>query len=247
MRFALTACVGVLVLTSAGNARIPQDDQQRLGTQEPLKDGVAHTLPVSGATLQTPGPIRQIAGIGAARIWTALSGGPAPVGTEALLHDPRTGEMVFLQKLGLGYVAFDDWGTFDREAVLKSVSATVEHDNSRRRQAGLPGLRVVGWLEPPTLDRSANSVRWAMEASSDHGATVINSIALIFGRDGFEKLIWMGAPRFARSRNLLKIAQTSFSFPVGARYADYQRGDRALEYGLADTVAAVLGAKRPPE
>lgn len=110
----------------------------------------------------------------------------------------------------------------------------------------MPGLHVVGWLEPPSLDRATNSVSWAIESSDDNGQPAINSMALIFGRDGFEKLIWRGKAMF-RSTNLLKIGQSSFSFPAGLRYADYEMGDRFSEFGVTYTIAAVLGMKRPTQ
>jgi uncharacterized membrane-anchored protein len=89
-------------------------------------------------------------------------------------------------------------------------------------------------------------VRWAIEAAGEHGRSVVTSVALIFGRNGFEKLTWAGK-RTIGDRDLLKIAQSGFSFGVGSRYIDYQAGDKISEYGVADIVAVVLGAKRPPK
>ncbi|MBI2742257.1 MAG: DUF2167 domain-containing protein [Rhodospirillales bacterium] len=249
MRCAIAFCLGFLVLASAATARIPESTNEPVDTDKALqwRDGKTLRLPVSGATLKAPAPVRQLVGRDAARVWAAVSGGPAPAGIEALLHDPRTGEMVIFQNLGRGYVRFDDWDTLDLDAILRSVAEIAEAGNSRRRRAGLPGIHVVGWLEPPTLDRSTNSVRWAIEASSDHGLPVISSMALVFGRGGFEKLIWGGNVMFASRGNLLKIGQANFAFPVGGRYTDYQVGDRLSEYGIASTIAAILRMKEPVE
>jgi uncharacterized membrane-anchored protein len=64
----------------------------------------------------------------------------------------------------------------------------------------------------------------------------------VLGRDGFEKLTWVG-PKSAMGSDMLKVAQSSFSFPIGGHYTDFKAGDRVAEYGIASLVAAVLGAK----
>ena len=69
-------------------------------------------------------------------------------------------------------------------------------------------------MEAPNLDRSTYSVRWAIEAAADHGVPIITSVALVFGRDGFEKLSW-GGTKSPVSGSLLRIAQASFGFPIG--------------------------------
>ena len=249
MRYVIAFCLGFLVVASAATARTPESTKERVDTDKALKwrDGETLRLPISGAALTAPAPVRQLAGADAARVWTAVSGGPAPAGVEALLFDPRTGEMVIFQNLGRGYVQFDDWGTLDPDAILRSVAEVTEAGNIGRRRVGLPGVHIVGWVEPPTLDRSTNSVRWAIQASSDLGHPVTSSMALVFGRGGFEKLIWGGNSMSASRRKLLEIAQSSFSFPLGRRYTDHQVGDKLSKYGVAATLAAILSMKEPAE
>ncbi|MBI2739032.1 MAG: DUF2167 domain-containing protein [Rhodospirillales bacterium] len=245
MRYFIVFCLSTLVLASAGIARIPESTKDRVDTDSALKwrHGETLRLPMSGAVLAAPAPVRQLAGADAKRVWTAVSRGPAPLGIEALLHDPRTGEMVVFQNLRPGYVPFDDWATLDADAILRSAREATEAGNVRRRLVGLPAVHLLGWLEPPVLDRSTNSVRWAIQASTDHGHPVTSSMALVFGRGGFEKLIWGGNSMAASHRKLLEIAQSSFTFPVGGRYTDHQIGDRLSAYGVADTIAAILGMK----
>lgn len=127
--------------------------------------------------------------------------------------------------------------------MLKSVSENTEADNARRKAVGLHGLHVVGWRERPYLDRATNTVRWSFEARDDESGELVNSIALVLARDGFEKLIWVGAKKDAGENDLLKVAQASFAFPMSGRYGDFQAGDKVAEYGIAGLVATVLGAK----
>ncbi len=246
MKILLVVGFALLVLGSVAAAKIPEDDVERFGATNRLqwRDGETLTLPVSGGTLSAPRTVKQLVGVDARRALTMSTGASAPSDVEAALFDPRTGEIVFFQKLSPGYVRLDDWGALDLDAALKFVTENAEADNTMRRRSGLPGIHIVGWLEPPNLDRSTNTVRWAIEAAGEHGKPVVTSVALIFGRDGFEKFTWAG--KTILDRELLKVAQSSFSFPVGGRYIDYQPGDRIAEYGVADIVAAVLGTKRPP-
>ncbi len=245
MKLLLAIFAWALALASLANAKSLENDAEWFNTVPALKwrDGETLTLPLSGGTVRASAPVKQLAGSDAAQAMAGLTGSAPPFAIEALLYDAVTGEVVVYQKLGRGYVRFDDWVTLDANAVLKAFAERVEADNARRRRVSLPGMHVVGWLEAPYLDRSTHSVRWAIELAGDHGLPVVSSAVLVFGRDGFEKLTW-GGKKMMGAKNLLRVAQSSFSFPVGSRYADYELGDAIAEYGVADTVAAVLGAKR---
>jgi uncharacterized membrane-anchored protein len=245
MKPSILACVALLALVSAAAAKPPQTDEQRTAAVQSLKwrDGETLTLPVSQATLNAPEPVKQLVGPDAVTLWEALNGLEAPTNTEAALYDPASQTLVFYQKLGDGYVKLDDWSEVDADAMLKSVTENTEADNERRKTAGLAAVHVVGWLERPHLDRASNTVRWSFEARDEQAGPLVNSIALVLARDGFEKLIWVGPTIGTDTPELLKIAQASFAFPAGRRYADFQAGDKVAEYGIAGLVAAVLGAK----
>lgn len=245
MKRSILACLALLALVSAAAAKPPQTDDERSAALQSLKwrDGETLTLPVSQATLQAPESVKQLLGPDAVTLWEALNGLEAPTNTEAALYDPASKTLVFYQKLGDGYVKLDDWNDVDADAMLKSVTENTEAENARRKAAGLAALHVVGWLERPHLDRATNTVRWSFEARDEESGSLVNSIALVLARDGFEKLVWVGPKTGSDTPELLKIAQASFAFPVGRRYADYQPGDKVAEYGIAGLVAAVLGAK----
>ena len=245
MRHPIVACLALFAVISVADAKPPQTEEEREGALRSLiwRDGESLDLPMSHATLKAPPPMRQLAGTDAATLWEALNGVNAPPGMEAALYDPQSQALVFCQKLGEGYVKLDDWDEVDADAMLKSVSDNTEADNAQRKASGLPAVHVVGWLERPHLDRANNTVRWAFEARDDESGAVVNSIALVLARDGFEKMIWVGPKSDAGTAELLKVAQAGFAFPVGRRYADFQPGDKVAEYGIAGLVAAVLGAK----
>jgi uncharacterized membrane-anchored protein len=245
MKRLIIAGLVLFALVSAAAAKPPQNDEERNAALQSLKwrDGETLTLPVSSATLQAPAPVKQLAGADATTLWEALNGLDAPANTEAALYDPASQTIVFYQKLGDGYVKLDDWNDVDADAMLKSVTENTEADNARRKAAGIAALHVVGWLERPHLDRDNNTVRWSFEARDEESGPLVNSIALVLGRDGFEKLVWVGPKTGTDTPELLKIAQAGFAFPAGRRYTDFQPGDKVAEYGIAGLVAAVLGAK----
>ncbi|MBS0546810.1 MAG: DUF2167 domain-containing protein [Proteobacteria bacterium] len=243
MRCVAVAWLGLLAATSIAFAAPPKTEQERETAIRALKwhEGRAVTLPISHAHLQAPATVQQLVGDDSGRLWEVLNAIDAPRGSEATLYDPATDTIVFYQKLGDGYIRLDDWQDVDADALLKSVTDNTEANNVKRKEAGLSPVHVVGWLERPQLDRATNTVRWSFEASDEKQGRLVNKIALILGRDGFEKLTWVGTKE--TGADLLAIAQSSFSFADGGRYTDFQSGDKVAEYGIAGLVAAVLGAK----
>lgn len=244
MRSLLIACLSLLAFGFAANAKVPQNDEERSSAIKALtwKDGQKLTLPVSRGTLQAPDDIRQLQGADAVSLWEILNGDTAPDGVEAALYDPATQGVVFYQKLGDGYVRLDDWHDIDADAMLKAVTEDTDAGNAKRREAGIPTLGVVGWLQRPHLDRTANTVRWSIEAMDERHGPLVNSVALVLGRNGFEKLTWIGK-KDDWGKGLLDSALSSFSFPAGGLYTDFQPGDKVADYGIASLVAAVLEAK----
>lgn len=244
MRPFLLGLIGLLALTINAHAKPPQNEEERSAALKTLtwRNGQTLTLPNSHASLKAPDNIQQLLGADAISLWEVLNGLDAPAGTEAALYDEKAETLVFYQKVSDGYVRLDDWGDIDADSMLKDVSANTEAANARRKGAGISAIHVVGWLERPHLDRATNTVRWAFEANDERSGSLVNSIALVLGRDGFEKLTWIG-PKSAVNDGLLNIAQSSFTFPAGGSYADYKSGDKVAEYGIAGLVAAVLGVK----
>lgn len=248
MRLMALACIALLVLGGAlggiASAKPPQNDQERAAALKALtwRDGEALTLPLSQGTLKAPLPLRQLVGVDAANAYEILNGIDAPRSVEAIIYDPKTEGIVIYQKLGNGYVHIDDWHDVDADALLKAISEDTEAANMKRKSAGIAPLHVVGWMERPHFDRATNTVRWAIETADEAEGPIVNSVALVLGRDGFERLLWAGA-KSAATGEMLDVALASFAFPAGGRHGDYQPGDKVADYGIAGLVAAILGAK----
>jgi uncharacterized membrane-anchored protein len=235
----------VVVCGSMVNAEVPKTDAARKAAIQALtwREGELLELPSSRGTLKTPKGFDQLLGQNAVSLYEILNGVEAPRGTEAAIYDKKSTAIVFFQNIsGGGFVRLDDWDQVDADAMLKSVSEKTEAANAKRKEVGISPIHVEKWLERPHLNRATNTVRWAFELTEDGSEPLVNSVALVLGRDGFEKLVWAG-PKSALNDGLLNIALESFSFPVGGRYADYKDGDKVAEYGIAGLVASVLGAK----
>jgi uncharacterized membrane-anchored protein len=234
----------LLAFAGIAGAKPPQNDQERAAAFHAWtwRDGETVTLPLSHGTLKAPPPLRQLVGADARSAYEVLNGIEAAPSIEAMLYDSQTKGIVQYEKLGRGYIRIDDWHDLDADAMLKTLSEDTEAANAERKSAGIAALHVVGWLERPHLDRATNTVRWAVEARDEGVGPLVNSIALVLGRDGFEKLTWIGAKNDAQGE-MLNVALASFSFPAGGRYADFQPGDKIADYGIASLVAAVVGVK----
>jgi uncharacterized membrane-anchored protein len=244
MRATIILSIGLLLFAAQATARVPQNEQERDGAVKALRwrSGEVLTLPSSQGTLSPSAGVAQLLGHDAVSLWEVLNGVEAPSGTEAVIADPQANTLVFFQKLGGGYVRLDDWEDVDADAMLKAVSERTEESNVKRRAAGMPALHVVGWIERPHLDKTSNTVGWSFDAMDEANGPLVNNVALVLGRDGFEKLTWIG-PKSALKDGLLKIGLSSFSFPSGGRYSDFRSGDTVAEYGVAGLIAGVLGVK----
>lgn len=244
MRTAALLALLVLTWTTPSSAAPPRTDAEREAAMSRIvwRDGQSLSLPISEGTLKAPAPVRQLLGQDAVTVYEATNGLAAPAGIEAMLFDPTSQSIVYFQKLGSGYVALDDWDQVDADAMLAEIKENTEASNARRREAGVAPLTVKGWLERPHLDKASNSVRWSIDVVDASGASNVNSIALLLGRDGYERLTWVGA-KDALAGGLLTTAGASFDFGQGRRYVDHVAGDRVAEYGIAGLVAATLGVK----
>mgnify|MGYP003326397815 CR=1 FL=1 len=249
MRLLALVILAALPFTALSHAQVPQRSQvEREAELESLgwTRGGPVELPRSKGLLNVPPNLRQLVGKDVPKAWHALNGTIPPIGLEAIVHDPETNGYVTFQKLSVGYIKLDDWNDFDPERLIKVISETAEAANKERAKAGVSPIRTVRWHQIPQLDREKNVVHWAIEVVDGEGETAINSGALVFSRDGYECIVWVGGDPF---ESLLTVAEASFSLPQGNRYSDYRPGDRVakargaglLTSTLAGTAVAHLG------
>lgn len=245
-KFWLCALAGAFLFgnVNGSQATPPATETERAAALNSIvwRDVQVLTLPGSGGVLKAPKGYRQLVGQDARTVYEVTNGLDAPVGTEAMIYDRKGGTVVYYQKLGSGYIKIDDWPSIDADAMLSEIKENTERNNATRKQRGIGGIHVVGWLQPPKLDIQNHSVRWALDAREEDGSSLVNSVALVLGRDGYEKLTWIGSKQ-QFSDKALKVGLDSFNFASGKRYEDYVAGDKVAEYGVAGLVASALGVK----
>jgi uncharacterized membrane-anchored protein len=152
--------------------------------------------------------------------------------------DDSWGAVVTYEKTA--YVDDSDARTADYDQLLKDMQAGKEEENARRAKAGYDPVRVVGWPPPPTYDASRHDLIWARElqfgTEADHS---LNYDVRHLGRHGVLSLnIISTMSRIESVRASAQDLARTAEFDAGARYADYQKGDKLAGFGLAGLVAA---------
>ena len=206
--------------------------------REPKK----YSLGDSHVEYRLPGGLEILLEEDARQFMFLINGVEYPV-TEALVFDPVSNNQLIFEFHEQGYVSDDDWADLDADALLEGVTESTEEDNAQRIENGLSAVKVIGWSQEPTYDKSSRTAYWAIKAK-EGTSTIVNAIALKLGRKGFSKLIWVGdAEQFSSSENLLREALKNYKFENGFRYADFSTGDKVAAFGLASLVAVTAGSK----
>jgi len=221
-------------------------------SQEALEDEVAnlpwdvepdsYKLSMSNSTLVLPDGLALIRGDGAER-YMYLSQGVEHPGVEAAIVNVGDWTQVIFSFFDSGYVSIDDWSDLDPDYLLKEIIKNTELSNEERIKNGFPELHVVNWLVKPVLDKENDAAYWAI-AAKEGDQDMVNAITLKLGRNGFEKVIWIGKQeQYSNSDSLLETMLEAHRFNKGFRYADYSIGDKVAAFGIASLVAASAGGK----
>jgi len=203
-----------------------------------------HKLPISHSSLSVPAGHLVVIGDDARKL-SQLTGNGFIDSLEAVTMNDSGSQAVYFCYHDEGYVSIDDWKEVDPMKMIKSISESTEKANPEKRKKGINELHVIGWIQEPTLDRNTNTVYWSIELQEgDEQNHTFNSIALRLGRNGFERIVWVGsAPDYEAFGGELDVMLRAHSFEPGHRYCDYTTGDKVATYGVATLVAATVGAK----
>ena len=179
-----------------------------------------------------------------ARQFMFLNNGTEFPDVDAIVFDPVSMNQLVFSYFEEGYVRDDDWADLDADLLLEGVIESTEEANAERIKNRVLPLKVLGWSQKPSYDKSSRTAHWAIKIKEGTGTT-INAIALKLGRKGFSRLTWVGeAEQFNSSENMLREALDNHKFEKGFRYADYSSGDKVAAIGLATLVAVTAGSKR---
>src|SRR5437867_10995686 len=161
-----------------------------------------------------------------------------------VLHNARPHFFVVFSFRTEGYVKDDD-RKLDADAMLGSIRTGTEKANSIRAKRGWSPIEILGWQESPYYDAQTNNLTWSIRGRSD-GDEVVNHSTRLLGRRGVMHVdLVLGPQAVGDALPKFNDLVQGFTFNPGGRYAEFTRGDKVAEYGLAGlivggTCAAVI-------
>ena len=172
---------------------------------------------------------------------------------EAMQNPPTGTEMGFVSPLRptwfvvfefdeIGYVKDDEKNSLDADALLQSIQKGNEAVNEERKKRGWSTLTIVGWEVPPRYNPETNNLEWAIKGRSDNGL-VVNHNTRVLGRKGVMKATLVTDPfRLQQVLPEYRNVLASFTYSGGNKYAEFRRGDKIAQYGLAALIVGGAGA-----
>lgn len=138
-----------------------------------------------------------------------------------------------------GWVDDADASSLDYGELLGSMQAAERESAAARRSAGLEGLELVGWAEPPRYDPGPRVLYWATTIRADSGHETLNYDVRVLGRRGVLSLNALSSvDQLPQVKGEMERIRTAATFTEGHRYTDYLPGvDEKAAYGLAALVA----------
>ncbi|MCA8953011.1 MAG: DUF2167 domain-containing protein [Planctomycetes bacterium] len=140
----------------------------------------------------------------------------------------------------------DDAETPDYDALLVDMKAGSRAQSEQRKQAGLGGVELLGWAEPPHYDKAQHKLYWATKLRfDDEDGLTLNYNVRILGRQGFLVVQGVGGIEqltevAAMSKSLLAATE----FVEGRRYENYDPAyDKIAAYGIGGLIAGKIAAK----
>jgi uncharacterized membrane-anchored protein len=143
-----------------------------------------------------------------------------------------------------GHVKDDESPDYDQ--LLRDMKEGTAEESKERKKAGVQGVELLGWAEPPHYDKAQRKMYWAerLQFEGEPGET-LNYNVRILGRGGY--LVCNGVGDIAQlplvaqhSKALLEATE----FVAGQRYTDFDPAyDKVAAYGIGGLVAGKLALK----
>jgi uncharacterized membrane-anchored protein len=203
--------------------------------------GGPHSLANSHGKFAVPPAAEMVQDADAARA-DDLINGTSGSATEGLVRIPKQHALLYMEYVDAGYVTLDDWKDLDATKMLDDMRQSTEDGNEDRRKNNVSGIHIDSWIQPPTLDRTHNTVRYIVRLHDDDRQQFLNAVALALGRRGYERFTLVSnANKPDASRDLLSSMIGDYTFTKGFRFSDYVTGDKLAGIGVAALVGSVAG------
>ena len=196
----------------------------------------------ANSTISPPKGIVVVQGADATK-FDELTNGHGDDDMVAAAVNTHTFGVVFVDYSDVGYVTVDDWTSLDPGEMLSGIKKNTDDSNAERKRQRVPELFVDQWVQKPVYDEPTKTVRWAIAAHDSEGGNIVNSIALVLGRHGYEQFTWVTDRKaYVAHGGMLDAIVSAQRFDAGSRYQDHVDGDKLAGYGVAALVGSVAGA-----
>jgi len=134
----------------------------------------------------------------------------------------------------------------DYGQLLADMKEGAVAQSAERKKAGLGGVALLGWAEPPHYDRAQHKLYWAEKLKfEDSQGLTLNYNVRVLGRRGHLVVNGVGGigqlPLVAEN---CKALLTATDFVAGERYSDFDPAmDKVAAYGIGGLIAGTLAAK----
>ena len=159
-----------------------------------------------------------------------------------LPRDPRATWAMPVRFHKSGFIKDDDARTWDADAMLRNLRDGTADQNKARERAGVSGLEVIGWSDPPHYDATRQRLSWSMTArvagARPDAPQNVNYNTFALGREGYFSLNLMTAlADLPALRSVADQQIAALDYNPGKRYADFNpKTDRVAGYGLIGLV-----------
>lgn len=138
----------------------------------------------------------------------------------------------------MGYVKDNEKDDLDADAILKSIKEGNDAANKERAKLGWEEMEVIGWQYPPYYDSLTHNLEWAVKGrGKSGGGESVNFNTRLLGRRGVMEVTLITDPDTLDGVVPgFKTMLAGYSFRPGSRYAEFTKGDKIAEYGLAALV-----------
>jgi uncharacterized membrane-anchored protein len=143
-----------------------------------------------------------------------------------------------------GHVSDDEAPDYDQ--LLTDMKANAVEQSEELKKAGLGGVALLGWAEPPHYDRAQHKLYWAETLKfEDNDGLTLNYNVRVLGRRGHLVVKGVGGIEqlplvAANCKQLLTVTD----FVAGERYTDFDPNmDKVAAYGIGGLIAGAIAAK----
>ena len=168
--------------------------------------------------------------------------GNLPTNDLALIGTPDLSWWATFKFVGEGFVKDDDKDKINADELLEARRENLDQENAERKKMGLEELSINGWAVPPYYNEQSKALEFGLRVGRKGDPSAgesVNYNTKILGRRGWMDVdLVCGPEELESSLAALRSALKGFTYTSGETYAEYKKGDKVSEYG----VAALLGA-----